>query len=1077
MKHFYKKNGNALGSLVLIFLLTNVFVFHQAFGQDRSVSGKVTTAEDGSPLPGVNVLITGTITGTVTDMSGNYNIDVPREASLTFSSVGYLSQTEPVGNRSVINIVLEPDIKQLEEIVVIGYGSVVKSDLTGSIASITKEDMEATPMISLEQGIQGRAPGVQVTQSSHAPGGALSVRVRGANSINSQAEPLYVIDGFPVYSNNDLIPTSGPNDGVLPQMNLLAGLNPGDIERIEILKDASATAIYGARGANGVVLITSKRGKEGAPLVEYSGYYGVQNIANKIEMMNAYEFSTIKNEQLINTGQQPIFTGQYIGGGQESATGAQYHGTPEEYLQGYYTDSLGNQVSLPDTDWQDEILRQGTITNHQLSVSGGNLATKYAVSFNYFNNAGIIKGGDYTRYSLRTNLDLEATNWLDFGASILYSYNISNSSGSEGGMQWFNAGSVSAALKSWPVYSPYDEDGNLNVTGTGTLRGNPVAYVTEAKNEVLNERLLANLYTRFKIAKGLDLKISFGGDLGNVRRNRYFPTSTYQGYLTNGSASRNYNFKRSILNENILSYNTTLGDIHEINAVGGFTIQQEIVDGNSSSAENFPSDVFEDNNMGAGANQTLSTYSAKTKWSLASWLGRINYVLMDRYLFSVTARADGSSKFGSDNKWAFFPSFAVAWRITEENFMQNQNIFSNLKLRTSYGMTGNSEIGLYRSLALMGIQNYTFTEGFKSSGVGPYRMANPDLKWETTDQFDIGIELGFLKNRLSFEIDAYIKKTSDLLLAVNLPGTAGYTPPVFDVPEHLRNVGELENKGMEFSTNFDILVGKFTWNLNGNISFNRNEIVKLTEGGAITLQNEGINKHGGAVFIDEGLPLGVWRYPVIDGLFHNQDEVDAYVNENGDPIQPGAEPGDVRYKDVDGDGDYDGDDLDIIGDPNPDYIFGITNSFGYKNFELTIFINGSQGNDLVAPMFAHAHELSTISNGNLTKEMMNRWTPENQNTDIPKAGANYGWGNNQVFDGSYVRIKNIRLAYNIPTGNITWLRRAQVYFNIQNLYTFTDYIGYDPEVNAAGQTAWQYGIDLNGFPNTRTFLFGATLGL
>jgi TonB-dependent starch-binding outer membrane protein SusC len=1074
MKHFYKKNGYALG--VLIFLLTNVFVLHQAFGQERTVSGNVTTSEDGSPLPGVNVLVTGTITGTVTDISGNYKINVPQEASLTFSSVGYLAQTVPVANRSVINVVMETDIKQLEEIVVIGYGSVAKSDLTGSIASITKEDMEATPMISLEQGIQGRAPGVQVTQSSHAPGGALSIRVRGANSIISQAEPLYVIDGFPVYSSNDLIPTNGPNDGVLPQMNLLAGLNPGDIERIEILKDASATAIYGARGANGVILITTKRGKEGAPMVEYSGYYGVQNIANKIEMMDAYEFATVKNEQLINTGQQPIFTGKYIGGGQESATDAQYHGTPEEYQQGYYTDSLGNQVSLPNTDWQDEILRQGSITNHQLSVSGGNPSTQYAVSFNYFNNQGIIKGGDYSRFSFRTNLDLEATKWLDFGSSILYSYNISNSSGSEGGMQWFNAGSVSAALKAWPVYSPYDEDGNLSVTGTGTLRGNPVAYVTEVKNQVLNDRLLASLYTRFKIAKGLNLRVSFGGDLSNIRRGRYFPTSTFTGYLVNGSASKSYNFKNSILNENILSYNTTLGGIHKFDAVGGFTIQQEIVEGSSASAEDFPSDVFEDDNMGAGANQTSSAYSSKSKWSLASWLGRINYILMDRYLFTVTARADGSSKFGADNKWAFFPSLALAWRISEESFMKSQNIFSNLKLRTSYGRTGNSEIGLYRSLAIMGIQSYSYSEGYKTSGVGPYRMPNPDLKWETTDQFDIGLELGFIENRLTFEVDAYIKKTYDLLLAVNLPGTAGYTPPVFDVPEHLRNVGELENRGLEFLTNANILAGDFTWDFSGNISFNRNKILKLTEGGAIILSNDGINKHGGAVYIDEGLPLGVWRYPVIDGIFHDQDEVDAYVNENGNPIQPGAEPGDVRYKDVDGDGDYDGDDLDIIGDPNPDFIFGITNTFGFKNFELTVFINGSQGNDIVAPMFAHAHELSTISNGNLTAAMFDRWTPDNRDTDVPKAGANYDFGNNQVFDGSYVRIKNVRLAYNIPARNITWLRQAQVYFNIQNLFTFTDYIGYDPEVNSAGQSSWQYGIDLNGFPNTRTFLIGATLG-
>lgn len=1076
MVYFNKSLFRAVMQFITPILMLMLFAFKPICAQDRIVSGQVTSSEDYSPIPGASVIITGSTTGTITDMDGNYQLSVREGATITVSSVGYLAQTIDPGNRSVVNIIMEVDVTELEEIVVIGYGSVKKSDLTGAVSSISSEQMEATPMISLEQGIQGRAAGVQVTQSSHAPGGAMSVRIRGANSINSQAEPLYIIDGYPVYSNNNLIPTNGPNDGVLPQMNLLAGLNPGDIESIEILKDASSTAIYGARGANGVVLITTKRGREGKPLVEYKGYYGVQNIANKIDMMDAYQFATVKNEQLRNTGQQEIFTGQYIGGGQESATEAQYHGTPDEYLQGFYTDSLGNRVSLPSTDWQDEILRQGSITDHQLSVTGGSNITQYAVTFNYFNNKGIIKGGDYSRFAFRTNLDTKATEWLSFGANLMYSYNVSNNSGSEGGLQWFNAGTVSAALKSWPVYSPYDEDGNFNVTGTGTLRGNPVAYAVDAKNELINDRILGNIYTTLTFMEGLSLRISFGADLNNVRRGRYFPNSTYAGYLTNGGAAKNYNFSRSVLNENILTYDKSFGDNHQLNVVGGFTIQTETTEGSSAGSQDFPSDVFQDNNMGAGANQTLSAYSWKNKWQLASWLGRVNYSLMNRYLFTVTGRADGSSKFGADNKWAFFPSFAVAWRITEEGFMQGQNVFTNLKIRTSYGKTGNSEIGLYRSLALMGIQSYTYAETVKSSGVGSYRMANPDLKWETTDQFDVGLEMGFIDNRLNFIFDAYIKNTSDLLLAVNLPGTAGYTPPVFDVPEHLRNVGSLQNKGLEFTLAYDVLVGKFKWNINGNFSLNRNEVTELTEGGAIYLENGGINKHGGGVYIDVGLPLGVWRYPVIDGLFHNQDEVDAYVNDNGDPIQPGAEPGDVRYKDVDGDGDFDGDDVDIIGDPNPDYTFGLTNTFSWKGFDLIIFINGSQGNDIVAPMFAHAHQMGSISNGNLTAAMWDRWTPENMDSDIPKAGANYDWGNNQVFDGSYVRIKNIRLNYNIPTANITWLKKAQVYINIQNLATFTDYIGYDPEVNAAGQTAWQYGIDLNGFPNTRTFLVGITAG-
>ena len=1079
MKHFF----NFLIKSVIPIVAVMVLMGFQQICAQQTISGNIMSEDTNESLPGVNVSIKGTVQGTITDIAGNYQIDVPgSESTLIFSSVGYVTQEIVVGNRSVINLVLAPDVKALEEIVVIGYGTVKKSDLTGSVSSISAKQMEEIPIQSLEQAMQGRAAGVQVTQASHAPGGGISVRVRGSNSINSASEPLYVIDGYPIYSNNNSIPNNAPNDGVIPQMNLLSGLNPGDIERIEILKDASATAIYGARGANGVVLITTKRGKEGKAQVDYSTYYGLQEMANKIDMMNAYQFAAIHNEMSVNSGQVPRFTGQIFDG--------QYHGTPEEYQQGYYTDDDGNRVNLPDTDWQEEILRTGTIMNHQLSLSGGNQATKYALSANYFQNEGVIKGGDFTRYSFRTNLDTKATNWLDIGASVSYNYSVSNNSGSEHGLQWFNAGTVSAALKAWPVFSPYTEEGSFNVAGTGTLRGNPVAYAEEAKNELLNDRILANMFAKFQLIEGLDLRISLGTDMNTIRRNRYMPTSTYEGSLQGGTASKNYNFIRSWLNENVLSYNKEFGDNHRINAVAGFTLQQEVAEGSSAGASEFPNDVFEDNNMSAGANQTGSAYSFKNKWSLASWLGRVNYSLKDRYLLTLTGRADGSSKFGADNKWAFFPSAAIAWRLSEEDFMQNQKIFSDLKLRGSYGKTGNAEIGLYRSLAMLSIQSYTFAEGIKNTGVGPIRMGNPDLQWETTNQFDIGAEFAFMENRLRFITDFYVKKTEDLLLAVNLPGTAGFTPPSFAASEHLRNVGKLENRGMEYAMSFNALVGEFKWNINANISFNRNEVTELTEGGAITMSGNGLDKHGGQVYIDVGLPLGVWRYPVIDGIFHTQEEIEEANAIDGDPnteYQVGATPGDVRYKDVAGafdeqgnpmpDGQFTGDDVDIIGDPNPDYIFGITNTFSWKGFDLIVFINGSQGNDIVAPHFAHAHQMGSISNGNLTAAMWDRWTPDNPDSDIPKAGANYDWGNNQVFDGSFVRIKNVRLNYNIPAVNIDWLRSAQVYVNVQNLATFTDYIGYDPEVNSAGQSSWQNGIDQNGFPAVRTVMVGVQFGL
>lgn len=1045
-------------SLLLIFAF--VFGLQVVHAQRLTVTGKVTNP-NGDALPGVSIVVQGTTMGTASDNNGSYSVNVPSgTAVLQFSFLGYAQQNIQINGRTVINIILKETVQQMDEVVVVGYGSVKRSDLTGAVSSISTKQLQSVPVTSFDQAMSGRLAGVEVTQSSHSPGGGVSVRIRGGNSINSKVEPLYVIDGFPIYSDNGKIPNSGPNDGVIPQLNLLAGINPGDIESIEVLKDASATSIYGARGANGVVLITTKKGKAGQTNVEYSAYYGLQKIAHKIDMLDAYQFATIYNEMSVNRGQVPRFTSTTLDG--------VYYGSPEEYKSKWNPNKSGID-KLPSTDWQNEILRTGSVVNHQITFSGGNENTQYSASTNYFKNQGIIKGGDFSRLSFRVNVDSKINKWLSVGNNLTFSDNVSNNSGSETGLQWFNGGSISAALKAWPTFSPYNPDGTLNTdVGTSTLRGNPLAFVLDAKNELVNDRLLGNIYGTIRIMEGLNLRISAGTDVNIIRRNRYFPVSTYEGLMQNGSAAKNYTNSNSWLNENILTYNKTFG-IHAINIVAGYTRQQEIDEGSSSSATGFPSDAFMDDNMSAGSVQTWPTYSYKYKWALASWLGRINYGLNNKYLLTLTGRADGSSKFGEDNKWAFFPSVALAWKLSQEDFIKNLGVFSNLKIRLSYGKTGNSEIGLYSSLASLGMQNYTFGETFLSTGVGPVSMANPDLKWETTDQYDAGLEMGFIDNRLNFVIDGYYKKTTDLLLNVNLPATSGYSSA-------LKNIGSLENKGMEFSLNYDVLVGKFKWNVSGIVSFNRNKILSLTEGGGITMADGGIDKHGGQVYLNVGLPVGVWRYPVILGIFHNQAEVDAYVNSEGAPIQPGAAPGDVKYKDVDGDGNYDGEDVDIIGDPNPDFIFGLTNEFSYKNFELSIFINGSQGNDIVAPLFAHAHELATMGNGNLTADMWNRWTPENTNTDIPRAGATYDYGNNQVFDGSFIRLKNIRLSYNIPANKIPWLKNGQVYLNIQNLFTLTNYPGYDPEVNSAGQSSWQRGIDLNGFPSYKEIMIGIRVG-
>ncbi len=753
-----------LSALLMSVLLVNA---------QKTITGTITSAEDGSSVPGVNIIVAGTTRGAITNLEGEFTITVPDESeTLVFSYIGMRTKEHAIGDQTVIDIIMEPDYARLDEVVVVGYGSMKKSDLTGAVASIQADEIESQPIVSMEQAMSGKLAGVEVTQASHAPGGGISVRIRGGNSINSKVEPLYVIDGMPIYSDNNMINTSGPQDGLIPELNLLAGLNPADIERIEVLKDASATAIYGARGANGVVLITTKRGRAGKPTIEYGTYFGIQKIANKIEMLDAYQFATLVDEAHTNRG-EPL---QFIG----TMVGDQYYGTPAEYQNG----------TLPSTDWLDEVLRTGRVINHQLSISGGSESSRYAISVNHYTNEGIITGGGFRRTSLRTNLDNKVNDWLDIGNSASISFNKVDNSGSESGMQWLNGGTVSSAIKAWPVFTPYDATGEYNVTGTGVLRGNPVAYANEAKNELVNNRLVENIFAVITIMDGLTFRISGGIDLITNERGRYLPNSTYMGSLSNGIASKTYGKSINILNENVLNYSRTFGD-HSINAVAGFTLQKEVNEGHGLSAEDFPSDVYSDNNIGAGAVQDIPGWSYKTQWAMASWLGRINYNLMDKYLFTLTGRADGSSKFGAENKWAFFPSVAVGWRLSQEDFIQNIGIFSNMKLRASYGRTGNSEIGLYNSLAMLGVMSYTFGEGFKSPGIGPSRMSNQDLKWETTDQADVGFEVGFMNNRLNFLFDAYYKKTTDLLLAINLQGTSGFVDPGFGAETHLRNIGSL----------------------------------------------------------------------------------------------------------------------------------------------------------------------------------------------------------------------------------------------------------------------------------------------
>lgn len=1031
------KNPNYYSMKNLLILLTLIILFHPGiYAQPAEISGKVIGA-DGAGIPGVNVLVKGTTNGVITGLDGDYRISVPDpNGTLVFSFVGMKTEEVQLNGRTTIDLTMVEDIAALEEVVVIGYGSVKKSDLTGSVSSIKTEEIERIPVVTMEQAMQGRAAGVYVTTSSHKPGGGISVRVRGSTSINAGVDPLYVIDGFPVSSDNWSIPSAG---GSSVPYNVLSTINPNDIESIEILKDASSTAIYGARGANGVVLITTKRGRAGKPKVDFSTHFALKKVAKRIEMLNGREFAELFNEYNTNKGIPPLFNG----------TNRNYP-LPEDIGEG--------------TDWQDQIFRQGWEMNHQLTVSGGTDNTQYAISGNYFNEQGVVLGADFSRYSVRANVDTKVINRLKIGTNLFTSRIKANGSGSESDTESDYGGTIESAMVLSPTVYVYDRNGNWgenNVPGL-EVRGNPVAMATLATDQVIADRLMGDAYLDLEILKGLNFKVSLGTNVINSRSDLYYPMETNVGRKVNGQAQKRYINTLSLLNENVLIYNNTFGGIHNLNVVAGYTRQQEISEGSGIETSGFVTDVYRTDNLYAGSNPS-PPWSWKSKWTLASWLGRINYVLMEKYLFTFTARADGSSKFGEGNKWASFPSGAFAWRLSQEEFIKNLNVFSNLKLRLSYGLTGNSEIGLYQSQASLGIQNYNL-DGILQNGIGPSTLPNPDLKWETTAKSNIGLDLGFFQNRLNFTTDLYYEKTDDLLLWINIPETSGYESAY-------KNVGSLENKGMEFSVSAYPLTGDFTWNISGNLSFNRNKILELTEGGAITWT---FNRQGGNAYLDVGLPVGVWRGPVILGIFADQEDVDGYVNENGNPIMAGAEPGDIKFKDVDGNGVYTGDDQDIIGDPNPDYFFAVTNNFSYRSFELSILINGVQGNDLFNVTHTYNQQLNQLRS-NQTKKVLDRWTPENTHTDVMKAGGK-GYPI-PIEDGSFVRLQNITLAYNVPVGKIPWLRSTQLFIAGNNLYVWTDYSGYDPEINAGGQSAVTRGVDMYSYPAQRSVTFGIKVGL
>lgn len=971
---------------------------------DKTITGKV-TSEEGEPLPGVNVLVKGTTRGTITDVEGNYKIDVPEDAvTLVFSFVGYLTEEIEIGGRTVINLSLIQDIATLSEIVVVGYGSVKKSDLTGSVSSISNEDLTAIPVNNVQQIMAGRAPGVQVIQNSHSPGGGLSVRIRGANSVLGGSDPLYVVDGF--------IGSIG-----------LESINPNDIESIEILKDASATAIYGSRGANGVVIITTKRGSAGNNFIDFDAFFGFQEVAKTMDVMNARQFAEIANARVLNDG--------------------------------------GTDVPFPDlnnlefdTDWQDEIFRTAPIQNYSLSFNGGDEATQYLVSINYFDQVGIVENTDFARGTVRANIDKQIGR-LKLSNSFQASRAIENDI-----PEGQDKGAVASAISAYPT-RPVMENGafaQMDIQEYGGFSdpiNNPVAEITQRLRELKTTRIFDLLYGEYEILDGLKAKISLGVNYANRRRDNY-TRSTIPGSNINGVASIRNSETIDILNENIITYSKEWGG-HTINALAGFTSQRNETKFFEAGSRDFVTDVLETGNLGAGAVIDVPE-SGGNIWSQQSFLGRVNYVLKNKYLVTVTGRYDGSSRVAEQNRWTFFPSFALGWRIKEEPFMLNATNISSLKLRFSWGQTGNDRIPAY--LSQQRISSSTLSSGEQIVvGLAPVNLPSSELDWEVTTQTDIGLDLGLLEERIRITADYYIKNTTDLLALVQLPLSIGFS-------NVLQNIGELKNTGFELGVGADLLVNAFKWTVEANVSANRNEVTKLKGGNDVFAANlPGGASAGSFHLIREGEPLASYFGFIEDGL---------------------DDDGNITYKDLDNNDIINNEDRTILGDFFPDFIYGINSNFSWKGFDLNIFLQGVQGADMIRlDRFRSANSLTR--GYNQLVEVTDFWTPENTDARYPRprSGINFRGSDAFVEDASYLRLRNLQLGYNLPVSDmgLKWLRSAKVYASAQNLFTVTDYSGFDPEINNLGNNTigdnadLRLGLDLSSYPAARTFTFGVKLGL
>lgn len=1011
--------GVALGVVVL-----NGAAFAQS---ETRINGLVTG--DGKPLAGATVKIEKTGRGTTTDAEGRFQLQASGQETLVVSFIGYKTSTALVGNRTVVNVELVPESGELSEIVVVGYGTQRRRDMTGAVSSVSTQAIQEMPIATAEQGLLGRVAGVQVVQSNAAPGGAISVRVRGGNSVLGGNEPLYVIDGFPVYNN------IGTNDGQTQPSNPLAAINPNDIVSMEVLKDASATAIFGARGANGVVIVTTRRGKAGEGHVDAEAYYGVQSVRHKLPMLTGGEYMELANERARNLGLATL----------------------------PFPDASRYPAN---TDWQDAIYQQAPISNYALTFSGGSEASRYSVSGNWFEQQGVLRGSGFKRGSVRANLDNRLNSKLTLSTSMTASRAINQRSRTSINIL---SGVVYSALIAPPNAPVTNPDGTyFNIASLPTSDPawiNPVLLTEGFDNENSTNRILANSNLSYAFTPNLSFSVRLGIDYIDSRTDQYLsrtlPAST-------GSAAVNTSNNSTYLNENILSYKKQFGTNHALDLTAGYTWQQTVGTSLGAGTANFALDLFGTDNLSAGS--TVNTpQTNRSENTLLSWLGRANYGFRDKYLLTVSGRADGSSRFGEGNKWGFFPSAALAWRVSEEPFLKNVNWIGDLKLRTSFGVTGNQEIGNYNSLTRLNTVSAVFGTGQAIVvGYAPVSMPNPSLKWETTAQYNVGVDASFLTGRLNLSLDYYVKNTTDLLTQLPVALSSGFGSILF-------NSGSVRNQGFELSADGVLLTkNKLRWNLGLNLATNSNQVLDVAVAGGqffapilASPLNESVN------IIREGEPLSAFYGYVRDGLWE--------TNQDATGLMPNAKAGDQRYQDLNGDGRITADDRTILGKPNPDLIYGITSQLSVGNFDLNVLFQGVSG---VTVFNANKFSIgdSFARGANQLAEVKDRWTTTNPNPAAlyPRASNVSPLISDRFFeDGSYFRLRNVQLGYNLPKNltRLKWLRAARLYVSGQNLLTLTKYTGYDPEVSSTGGSDLRKGVDVGAYPAAKTWTVGLRLGL